>query len=158
MDNALAQAHALLFAQQVVVADKQHTVAGGNAEERDEPDDGRDAQLARGAKQHKHASYQCQRQVEQDNGTLHPVLELDIEQQEYHHNAHQRSKQQGAAGGLLAFELPPILDMIPFGQADFIVYPLADIVYHTAQVAPAGIGGDDNFTFHVLPVDGVGSY
>ena len=59
---------------------------------------------------------------------------------------------------MLAFELPAILDMIPFGQADFIVYPLADIVYHTAQVAPAGIGGDDDFTFHVLPVDGVGTH
>ena len=36
----------LLVVQMVVAVDKQHTVAGGDTEEGDESDDGRDAELA----------------------------------------------------------------------------------------------------------------
>ena len=45
--------------------------------------------------------------------------------------------------------------MVTFGQFHFFVYPAADVVHHAAHVSPAGIGRDDDFTFHVFAVDGV---
>jgi hypothetical protein len=90
--------------------------------------------------------------VEQNNKELH------VQQQENHCNAHQGSQQQGTTGSLFTFKLSAVFYMIPFRQADFFFYPVLDVVHHTAQVTPAGIGRDYNFSFYVLTVDGIGTH
>ena len=101
-EDALADGEMLLGMQVVVAVDQQHAVAGRDAEEGDEADDGRDAQFAGGDNQGKYASNQGQRQVEQYDSALAGVLELHVQQQEDDHDAHQGGEQEGPAGGLLA--------------------------------------------------------
>ena len=45
--------------------------------------------------------------------------------------------------------------MVPFGQNDVFINARLDVVYHTAEVATAGVGRNHNLTLHVFTVDGV---
>ena len=96
------------------MADEQHTVTGGNTEQRDETDDGRDTYFTRGNHQGEYPTNQGQRQVDENHPTLSSILELHVEQKEDDYNTHQRSQQQGLASGLFAFELTTIFHVITF--------------------------------------------
>ena len=88
-DDAVVQRVAFHALQVVVVADEQHTVTRGDAEQRDEADDGRDAHLAGGQQQGEDASDEGQRQVDEDDGALPDAAELVVEQQEDDDDGHQ---------------------------------------------------------------------
>ena len=137
------------------MADEQHSVARGDAEQRDEADDCGYAHFARGKHQGEYSADECQRQVEQDDAALHGVLELHVEQEEDYDDAQQRRQQQGAACRLFALELAAVLHVVAFGQFHFGVNALAYVVHHAAQVAAARVGRNHDFALHVLAVDGV---
>ena len=80
---------AFFLLQVVVMADQQHAVSGGDAEQGDETDDGRNADFPCGDEQGKHAANQCQRQVDKDDCTFLDTAELVIQQQEYHNDRHE---------------------------------------------------------------------
>ena len=96
----------LLFAQQVVVADEQHAVTGGDTEQGDESDDGRYTDLTRSQQQGEDTSNQSQRQVQQNDPALGYMVELHIKQQEDDHDAHQRREQQRVATGCCGPHVP----------------------------------------------------
>ena len=56
------------------------------------------------------------------------TAEFMVEEQEYHHDGHERSKCQRAACCLFAFELSAVFDVVSFGQFDLCVY--LGSVYH----------------------------
>ena len=78
-----------------------------------------------------------------------------VEEQEYHHDGHERSKCQSAACCLLAFELSAVFDVVSFRQFDLCVYLGLYIIDYTSQVAVGHVGGDDDFTLYILAADGV---
>lgn len=88
-DDAVVDRISFFTLQVVVVADEQHAVAGGDAEQRYEADDGRDAHFAGGQQQGKDASDEGQRQVDENDGTLLDAAELVVEQQEDDDDGHQ---------------------------------------------------------------------
>ena len=51
-----------------------------------------------------------------------------VEEQEYHHDGHERSKCQRAACCQLAFELSAVFDVVSFRQFDLCVYLAGEAV------------------------------
>ena len=149
MNDALLQ-RCTLGTELVVSADEQHTITSSNTEQRDETDDGRDADFARSNHQGEYPTNQGQWQVEQDNPTLSSILELGINQEENDHNTHQRSQEQGTAGCFFALELTTEFHVIAFRQLHFGIDAFADIVHYPTKVASAGVGRDDNLALHIL--------
>ncbi len=64
-----------------------------------------------------------------------------VEEQEYHHDGHERSKCQRAACCLLAFELSAVFDVVSFRQFDLCVY---------LEVLIRGTFLEDSFTMILL--------
>ena len=79
-----------------------------------------------------------------------------VEEQEYHHDGHERSKCQRAACCLLAFELSAVFDVVSFRQFDLCVYLGLYIIDYTSQVAVGHVGEMTilRFTFSRLMVFG----
>ena len=71
------------------MTDEQHTVSGGDTEERDKADDSRNTDFARCDEQGEYTANQCQRQVDKDNRTFLYATELMVQQQEYHYDRHE---------------------------------------------------------------------
>jgi len=140
------------------VADEQHTVTGGNTKQRDETDNRRNTYFTRGNHQGEDPTNQGQRQVDENHPTLSGILELHVEQEEDDHDTHQRSQQQGLAGGLFAFELTTVFHVITFRQLHFGFDAFLYIVYYPTKVTSTGIGGDNNLTFYVFTAHGIRSH
>ena len=64
------------------MGNEQHAVACGDAEERDESDDGRYAHFARCEKQHEDSADEGERQVDEHHGALADAAELHEQEQE----------------------------------------------------------------------------
>ncbi len=144
-----------LFAQLIVAIDEQHAVSRGDAEQGDESDDGRDADLSGGQQQGKDAADKCQGQIQQNHAAFEGIAELHVEQQENHHDAQQGGEQQNAARVLFALELSAIFDVISFGKGDLLLDTLPDVIDHTSQIAAARVGRNDDLAFDILAVDGI---
>ena len=87
LHDTVVYVQSFLFLEVVIVADKQHTVSGRNAEQGDKPDNCRNADLARRDDQCENTAEQCKRQVQQDNAGFLHAAELVVKQQEDDNNA-----------------------------------------------------------------------
>ena len=75
---------------------EQNAVARGDAQQRDEPDDGRNAHFARSEPQARNAADQGQRQVQQDDAGDLQAAEFLIQQQENDEQRDERRQRQRA--------------------------------------------------------------
>ena len=144
-----------LGAQTLVLGDEQHSVARGDAEERNESDDGRDAYLARSQHDGEDATDERQGKIEEYHSCLHGVAELHEEEAEDDDNGEDAGEIEHAAGALLALKLTTVLDVIALGQLHFFAYGLLDVCHYVAQCSAAGVGRDNYLALHVLTIDGV---
>ena len=76
--HAVVHTVSLFLLQVVVMTDEQHTVSGGDTEERDKADDSRNTDFARCDEQGEYTSNQCQRQVDKDNRTFLYITTIDM--------------------------------------------------------------------------------
>ena len=146
-----------LRCEHIVAVDQEHTVAGRDAEQRDESDDGRNAQDSVGEEYGEHASDERQRQIQQHDERLRDVLELAVQKHkddEYTEYAHE---SYGLGCPFLALELSTVFNMVTFREFDVLGYLLSDGSDGLGEFSTGGVAGNDQLTADVLAVDSVRS-
>ena len=141
----------------VISVNEQDAIARGDAEERDETDDGRNADDSARHLQGKDPSHQRQGQVDQHDGTLPHAAELVMKQQEDDQHAEETDQQERACCRLFALELTAILQVVTLRQCHSLCDALLDVAHHAAQVASLHVARDDNLALRILTVHGIGT-
>ena len=132
---------------------KEYAVARRNAEQRNEADNRRDADLPAGQPDANDPADQRQRQIQHDDARHRQAAELLEQQQKDNEQRNDRHKRQHPRRGLLALELAAVFDMVSFGQIDLLPDHFLDIAHHAMQVAVGHVGRYDDLALCVLAAD-----
>ena len=146
-----------LRCEHIVAVDQEHTVAGRDAEQRDESDDGRNAQDSVGEEYGEHASDERQRQIQQHDERLRDVLELAVQKHkddEYTEYAHEG---YGLGCPFLALELSTVFNMVTFREFDVLGYLFPDRSDCLGELSSGSVAGYDQLAADVFAVDSVRS-
>src|SRR6266508_4019902 len=155
LDDGVAEPDAFLLYEVAVVADEHDAVAGGNAEECDEPDEGGDRQRPAGDEHHDHATDHRERQVRHDERRQARGAEREIEQEENAADGGAGEQRDLTCRSLLGLELPSVLDEVALRQRDPSRDRLTDVSDHASKVSACDVGLNDDPSLHVLAVDRV---
>ena len=157
--DRLAEVGDALFGHQMLNVRHQHdAVACRDAEERDEPDHGRDAQHATGEKYARNAANQRERQIDHDDDRITSAAERQHQQHEESGDHSDEQDPEAPGGALLTLELSPVLDAVSRRHRRRLRDVRPDVVDHAAEISAGDVAGNHDPALHVLAQDHVRSF
>ena len=143
--------------ERTIALHEQHTAAGGDAEEGDKSDEGRDAENLSGHQQCHHAAQQRQRKTQHHDGGVAPRTELTEEQEKYDSDTCRGQPGQQGGGTCFALKLSAELNLIAFGKFDLLCHRGFHRVHRLTDIVGGDIGRNDHFAPGILAGNAVGT-
>lgn len=138
------------LAVDLIFCNEEYAVAGGNAEEGDEADDGRDTEAAGAEPDGENAADEGEGKVEKYDEGKGETAEFGVEQEVDDGKGKDEDEDEGSGCGAGTFELTTIFNAVAFRQFDFGVDGTFNVVDDTDGIAAADIGRNDEFALNVL--------